>query len=123
MIVNASDLTRTRFCRAQNCGEDAEPYSLFCTPHHRRHRAGINIPLHVQPPPLPPSLKCSKCHQWKPDDAFNNRATNDAGASTDRRGRRSECRDCQALDKRAWSQANREQANARQRARRARGGS
>lgn len=115
MIVSANDLARTRTCRAHSCPDDAEHYSLFCGSHDRRHKAGVEIPLHVVPEPQGPVLLCGTCREWLPDEAFTPRKAGDPGYSANRRGRLSECRACHSR-KRRERRANDPEYNAKQNA-------
>lgn len=103
MIVSAQDLCRTRLCRTQDCENDAETYSLLCSPCQRRRRLGPAA--NTQPEP---TLVCGNCGREKPDKAFaiNARLTN-------RRRRHYHCKQC--VHRRAI--AARERQLARQRAR------
>jgi hypothetical protein len=94
VIVNAQQLTSSRWCAAQFCPHDSEPNSELCTLHIRLTNAGVPITLHhvTQPNTPDPStqLCCLLCSEWKPDTEFSKRP------GTARRGRRGECRNCSA---------------------------
>lgn len=87
MIVSASDLTRTRLCRAENCERDAENYSHLC---YRCQRSPKPIRLQGEHPISPPTLRCGSCDQFKPDEAFSKSIT----STHARRKRSSECKAC-----------------------------
>lgn len=91
---DAHDLTRTRFCAAQNCPEDALTGWALCDTHARQHQRGQRIPLHPPPEQPEPVLYCGCCKRWKPDDEFppSNQAI--GGPPRNRRGKSHACVSC-----------------------------
>lgn len=118
-VFNAQDICRTRLCAAASCESDAATGSALCDRCDKRRRAGATVPLHTTPPPKEPELHCCGCKKWLPDKHFALRGANETGSAPHRRGRRAECKPCEATRKSNWRQANREKVNRMARQRRA----
>lgn len=95
MIIPAAELCRTTFCDAANCPEDASIFGL-CERHDRQRRRGIAVRMHLIPEALPDLLRCSHCHEHKPDDDFTKSCT----TAPHRRGRGAECKQCASARRR-----------------------
>jgi hypothetical protein len=108
VIVSASDLTRTRLCRAENCPNDAENYSRLCWQCERKERLQRAATI-----PHPDELECGACHQWKPDNEFAINVRN-----TRRRRRHHICTKCVRERAQASIEGQRRRARDRQRERR-----
>lgn len=97
-VYNAHDLCVTRICQAANCENDAMPGWPICERHDRLHKRGVRVTLHETPPLEQPTLRCSTCNEWKPDEEFPYKPVDagkrGGGRNVDRRGRYCYCNKC-----------------------------
>lgn len=97
MITNAQHLGVTNTCEAADCPYDADTWGL-CSRHARQQARGQHVRMHVVPDPLPNTLRCNQCNQWKTEDEFPmiKPGKRCGGRKADRRGRYCNCLICEA---------------------------